>query len=207
MRWNRADSVVWDAHKMLFVPALCAAVLYRNKAHRFEAFQQEAPYLFDPSNPGMAEYDGGTCTLECTKRSTGFGLWGLWSMFGERIFEQMVDRTFALAAYVHQLIAASRDFESCHVPQCNIVVFRYIPAELEHTSLERQNEFLQQIRTRLIRSGEFYIVQTKLDGRLLFRLTVMNPKTQESDLELLLLRIRQLGQQILHESSVVTPDR
>jgi L-2,4-diaminobutyrate decarboxylase len=26
---EQADSVVWDAHKILFVPALCAFVLYR----------------------------------------------------------------------------------------------------------------------------------------------------------------------------------
>ena len=196
---ERADSVVWDAHKMLFVPALCAAVLYRNKVHRFAAFRQDAPYLFDPSSPGMAEYDNGTCTVECTKRSTGFGLWGLWSMFGEQVFEQMVDRTFALAACVHQLIDQCGDFESSHVPQCNIVVFRHIPTELKDASMEQQNRFLQHVRTRLIRSGEFYIVQTKLDGRVSLRLTVMNPTTQKEDLELLLIRIREIGQQVLNE--------
>ncbi len=77
---ERADSVVWDAHKMLFVPALCAAVLYRNHEHRFETFRQNAPYLFDPSMPGMADIDSGMRTVECTKRATGFGLWGLWSL-------------------------------------------------------------------------------------------------------------------------------
>ena len=60
---ERADSVVWDAHKMLFVPGLCAFVLYRDKAHRFEAFQQDAPYLFDPTAPGLAEYDSGMKTV------------------------------------------------------------------------------------------------------------------------------------------------
>ena len=49
---DRADSVVWDAHKMLFMPALCAFVFFRDKAHRFEAFRQEAPYLFDPDGAG-----------------------------------------------------------------------------------------------------------------------------------------------------------
>ncbi|MCA9218228.1 MAG: aminotransferase class I/II-fold pyridoxal phosphate-dependent enzyme, partial [Planctomycetales bacterium] len=60
---NRADSVVWDAHKMLFMPALCAFAFYKNKAHRFVAFEQDAPYLFDPTNPGIAEYDSGTMTV------------------------------------------------------------------------------------------------------------------------------------------------
>ncbi len=40
---DQADSITWDAHKMLFMPALCAFVFYRDAAHRFEAFQQDAP--------------------------------------------------------------------------------------------------------------------------------------------------------------------
>ena len=45
---SRADSFTWDAHKMLFVPALCAFLFYKNKRHSYEAFKQNAPYLFDP---------------------------------------------------------------------------------------------------------------------------------------------------------------
>ena len=51
---ERADSIVWDAHKMMFVPALCAFVLYRKRGHKFETFRQDAPYLFDPAAPGLA---------------------------------------------------------------------------------------------------------------------------------------------------------
>ena len=93
---ERADSVVWDAHKMLFVPGLCAFVFYRDKSHRFEAFRQDAPYLFDPAAPGLAEYDSGMKTVECTKRAAAFGLWGVWSLFGRQLFADMVDVTFAL---------------------------------------------------------------------------------------------------------------
>ncbi|MHB8897909.1 MAG: pyridoxal phosphate-dependent decarboxylase family protein, partial [Thermoguttaceae bacterium] len=91
-----ADSVVWDAHKMLFVPALCAFVLYRRRAHKFESFRQDAPYLFDPAAPGQAEYDSGLRTVECTKRAAAFGLWGVWSLFGSQLFADMVDVTFDL---------------------------------------------------------------------------------------------------------------
>ena len=40
---ERADSVVWDAHKMLFVPGLCARSCSIGQAPNFEAFQQDAP--------------------------------------------------------------------------------------------------------------------------------------------------------------------
>src|SRR5947208_708139 len=35
---ERADSLTWDAHKMLFVPALCAFLFYKNKRHSYDAF-------------------------------------------------------------------------------------------------------------------------------------------------------------------------
>lgn len=189
---NRADSLVWDAHKMLFVPALCAAVLYRNQAHRFETFQQDAPYLFDPSSPGMADVDSGMRTIECTKRATGFALWGLWSVFGEQLFEQLVDHTLALAQSFHRLLTDADDFEPLHVPQCNIVAFRFLPRELRDAPPEVVDHLQRELRTRLIRSGNFYIVQTTLDGRAALRVTVMNPLTTEHDLSELLDAIRTL---------------
>lgn len=193
---DMADSVVWDAHKMMFVPALCASVLYRNKAHRFRTFQQDAPYLFDPASPGMAEYDNGTWTVECTKHPLGFGLWGVWSMFGETLFEQLVDRTFELAAFLHQLLLDADDFAPLHVPECNIVAFQYRPAFLSTAAVEQQDQLQQQIRTKLIRSGDFYIVQTRIEGRTALRVTVMNPLTTRDDLAALLDAIRTAGDQV-----------
>ena len=124
---ERADSVVWDAHKMLFVPGLCAFVFYRDKSHRFEAFRQDAPYLFDPAAPGLAEYDSGMKTVECTKRAAAFGLWGVWSLFGRQLFADMVDVTFALGRTFYEKLLAADDFVPLHEPQCNIVVFRHVP--------------------------------------------------------------------------------
>ena len=49
---GEADSVIWDAHKMMFVPALCTFVFFKDGRHSYQAFDQDAPYLFDrDSNP------------------------------------------------------------------------------------------------------------------------------------------------------------
>ena len=190
---DRADSVVWDAHKMLFVPALCAAVLYRQRDHRFETFRQDAPYLFDPSSPGLAEYDSGVSTVECTKRALGFGLWGIWSLFGEALFEQLVDHTFERGRQLWCLLTDAADFETLHEPECNIVAFRYIPKRLQDAPVEVVDQFQFDLRTRLIRSGDFYIVQAKLEGRSVLRACIMNPLTSEKHLESLLDAIRHHG--------------
>jgi L-2,4-diaminobutyrate decarboxylase len=190
---QRADSVVCDAHKMLFIPALCAFVFYRNAAHRFLAFQQEAPYLFDPSVADMAEYDSGLVNLECTKRAAALGLWGIWSLFGHELFAALVDKTFDLGAWFYELLRKQEDFEPYCRPQCNIVVFRYLPSTLEGASPERIDQFQSRLRQTVIRSGEYYLVPSTLDSRSYLRTTIINPLTTRAHLQGLLDCLRKHG--------------
>jgi L-2,4-diaminobutyrate decarboxylase len=197
---DQADSLIWDAHKMLFVPALCAFVFYRRKGHKFETFRQDAPYLFDPSAPGLAEYDSGLRTVECTKRAAAFGLWGLWSLFGPQLFADLVDVTFARGHELYEKLAAAPDFQPLHEPQCNIVVFRHVPAALRDAPPARLGRFQLELRRRLIESGEFYLVSTNLDGVGALRVTVINPLTQSAHLDQLLDALRATGRRVLAES-------
>ena len=194
---EQADSVTWDAHKMLFVPGLCAFVFYRDKRRSFEAFRQDAPYLFDPAAPGLADYDSGIRTVECTKRAAAFGLWGVWSLFGRQLFGDMVDVTFDLGRTLHEKLAAADDFVPLHEPQCNIVVFRHVPDELRDASADRLGSFQLELRRRIIESGDFYIVPLERDGVGALRVTIINPLTTANHLDQLLDAIRRHGRELL----------
>jgi L-2,4-diaminobutyrate decarboxylase len=193
---ERADSLVWDAHKMLFVPALCAFLLYKNGRHSYEAFRQNAPYLFDPSAPGLAEYDSGLRTVECTKRAAAFGLWGAWNLFGPQLFTDLVDVTFDLAEQFHDKLRASDDFVALHEPQCNIVAFRHVPPALRDADPKRLGEFQQKLRRSVIESGEFYLTATPLDGVPALRVTLINPLTTGDTLDELLDTLRRHGKKV-----------
>jgi len=196
---DRADSLVWDAHKMLFMPALCAFVFYRDTSHRFETFRQVAPYLFDPTAPALVEFDSGLRAVECTKRAAAFGLWGVWALFGPQLFADLVDVTFQLGQDLYQKIQAAPDFEPVHEPQCNIVVFRHVPGALRGAPPERLGRFQMDLRRRLIESGEFYIVSTNIDGVGALRVTIINPLTTPDHLDQLLDALREHGRRLLDE--------
>ena len=197
---DQADSVTWDAHKMLYVPALCAFLLYRDQRHSYEAFRQNAPYLFDPAAPGMAEFDGALRTVECTKRGATLGLWGLWSLFGPGLFEDLVDVTFALAQTLHQKLLATEDFVPVHEPECNIVVFRHIPRPLREAPPEVVSDFQRRLRRTVMEGGEYYLVGTTLDGQAALRCTLMNPLTTPDHLDGLLDILRRTGARLLTET-------
>lgn len=193
---ERAESVVCDAHKMMFVPALCALVFYRNRDHRFATFHQDAPYLFDPAAPELADYDSGVVNLECTKRAAAFGLWGVWSLFGPGLFEDLVDVTFDLGRQFHEMLRAADDFEPLHEPQCNIVAFRYLPRALRDAPADEVDAFQLRLRRRVIESGRYYLVQSRIAGRSMLRTTIINPLTTADDLAGLLDCLREFGQQL-----------
>ncbi|MEX0642587.1 MAG: aminotransferase class I/II-fold pyridoxal phosphate-dependent enzyme [Pirellulales bacterium] len=194
---EKADSVVCDAHKMMFMPALCAMLFYRNREHRLAAFHQDAPYLFDPTASYSADYDSGIVNLECTKRAAAFGVWGIWSLFGPQLFADMVDVTIDLAHELHALVVAADDFESLHEPECNIVAFRYLPRELRDAPLEQVDQFQWRVRRAVIESGEYYLVQSRIDGRPVLRTTLMNPLTTVEDLRGLLDCLRRHGRKLV----------
>ena len=191
-----ADSVVVDAHKMLFVPAVCAMLFFKDPAHQFVAFDQEAPYLFDPSEPSLAAYDNAVVTMECTKRASAMGLWGVWSIFGEKFFEAIIDHVIAVTSELHQLLQGEADFEVWEPPVCNILLFRYRGSRVDANALEFGDQEQLAIRRQLLETGSGYLTQTNVDGRVYLRVTLMNPMVKTHDLKRLISEIRIAGQRL-----------
>jgi L-2,4-diaminobutyrate decarboxylase len=183
---ERADSVVWDAHKLLLMPALVTAVLFRDGRRSYEAFAQEASYLFAGQEPRAAWYDSGLRTLECTKRMLCLPLTVTLSVYGTRAFGEYVAATFDLARRFAELLRAAPDFEVAVDPECNIVCFRHVPEAAGDLDALQAD-----VRRRLVRGGGFYIVQVRLPSGLHLRTTLLNPLIRESDLVELMQGIRQ----------------
>lgn len=190
---GRADSVVWDAHKMLLMPALCTAVLFRDGRNSFHAFAQHASYLFADQRPEDEWYDGAIRTLECTKRMMIFPLYAALYCWGTRFFGEYVTKAFDLGRRFGEMVEAEKDFELPVKPDCNIVCFRWRP---EGVSGKQLDDLQIAIRQRLIADGSFYLVKTALRERFYLRVTIINPATTENDLAELLKAVRKAGKGI-----------
>jgi L-2,4-diaminobutyrate decarboxylase len=177
---ERADSVIWDAHKMLLQPALVTAVLFRDQRHSAGAFAQDASYLLDSAHDD-AWYDLASRTFECTKRMMSFKLYATLAAFGPALFDAYVTRVVDLAQEFAVLLRGTDDFEVAVDPECNIVCFRHRPASFSGSD-EALDALQASIRRGVIASGAFYPVQTRLDGRLWLRTTLMGPFTTIEDL-------------------------
>ncbi len=182
---EHADSVVWDAHKLLMMPALVTAVLFKRESHAYEAFAQRASYLFAEERAETHWWDLGTRTLECTKRAMAIELWTQLRTHGEQLFGDIIDRQVELTRSFAAKLAAAPDFELALDPELNIICYRHVPPGV--TDLDAHNRALRQ---RVVEDGTFYIVGTKLGDHYWLRSTIMNPLIEPSDFDHLLDHLR-----------------
>jgi L-2,4-diaminobutyrate decarboxylase len=186
---ERADSVVWDAHKLMLMPALVTAVIFRDGGRSYEAFAQDASYLFEDVSPERQWFNLAGRTLECTKLMMSLKLYAALATRGPAFFARYLDDMYALAAAFAERIDAAPDFQLAVRPQSNIVCFRHLPPDGRRGPA--LDELQARVRRQLLERGDFYLVQTGLPDGVYLRVTLLNPLTTLGDLEALLAAVRE----------------
>ncbi|MFL9610264.1 pyridoxal phosphate-dependent decarboxylase family protein [Methylobacillus sp. Pita2] len=195
-----ADSVTWDAHKLLYMPATVSAVLFRDAASSYSAFSQDASYLFHEDDDIEAMgFNTSRRTLECTKRMMGLKLLAAFKLYGRQGMATLIEHVFSLAGQFAGLVAKTQHFSLLMLPQTNIVCFRYLSnAALDKATL---NALQMDIRKKLLQQELFHLSQVDIDGHIWLRCTFMNPYTQPSHQQALLESIRLIGDGLLIQSA------
>ncbi len=177
-----ADSVVIDGHKMLMTPALMTFVMFKNKDVSYSTFNQKAQYLWEKSQD-EEWFNLARRTIECTKLMMSIKFYSLLLIYGEEIFDKSVTHLYNLGKEFAYKIKQRKNFELALEPHSNIVCFRYHKSGASDKKLDEINS---TIRNNLLKTGEFYIVQTTLNDRVYLRTTIMNPATTPDIFEELL---------------------
>ena len=175
-----ADSLTWDAHKMMRTPSVCAALLVRDHQTIDAAFSQEASYLLhDKDQPG---FDFLHRSVECTKSGLGLRFFLVLAALGERGLARYLERQYRLTAQAYQVLRETELVEVPVAPEANILCFRVHGAD----------EVQLQIRRRILEAGNFYITSTQFGGKRYLRVVFMNPNTTLDDFRRLIHQVRDL---------------
>lgn len=117
---ERADSITWDAHKLMGVPLTSSVILTRERGHLLDTFAEPATYLFQGSDPSL---DPGLWSLQCGRRNDALKLWAAWQHHGDRGYESRVEHLYDLAAAATRIVEADPDMVLSCVPQLVNVCF------------------------------------------------------------------------------------
>jgi L-2,4-diaminobutyrate decarboxylase len=188
--------VAWDPHKLMLLPLAAGALLARDERDLTAAFAQQAPYLFHGGDGGRSP-DQGTRSFMCSRRADALKVWVAFQRHGAAGLGALYDHLCALAATLHQMIAARPDFVALHAPESNILCFRWLPPGVDD---EPTIDWLNlRLRERYNASGQGWITSTVLDGRRVLRVTLMNVRTQEAHLTALLDGLSAIGAALVAE--------
>ena len=184
---DRADSVISDGHKWLNVPYDNGFAFVRDPQLIAEVFSLQAAYLADPDptrpNPGFAG-------PESSQRARSLTVWATLAAYGRTGYADMIDRHLSLAERVGKQVQDAPDLELLADVKLNIVCFRYNPGDLSEEKLDNLNSELGAL---VLEDGRVYVGTTVYGGRVAFRPAIVNWRTTEADVDLLIDVIRELG--------------
>ncbi len=188
---DRADSLCIDAHKWLYAPVDCSALLLHDGAATAHAFGAGADdyvrILATQPTETFAFWDHG---LELSRRFRALKLWATLRFHGARQLAAAIGEDIRLAAHLAEVVAAAEDFELLAGPGLSICCFRHTPTQLDEPALDAHNERILQA---LQGDGRVYLSNATVDGHFALRACVTNFRTTRADVERVLTVVRELA--------------
>ena len=187
---ERARSVCVDGHKWLNVPYDCGFGFVSDPTLMGRTFRYTADYLVDPDDPRPSL---GTIGPESSRRARSLSVWATLKAYGRRGYREMVEGHLALAQSMARRVDDVSDLERLADVPLNIVCFRYNPGDIAEATL---NEINERLGEAIIEDGRVYVGTTLYRGKTALRPAIVNWRTRESDIELFVAVVRELGARI-----------
>jgi aromatic-L-amino-acid decarboxylase len=177
---DRADSMSIDAHKWLFVPKACSALLVKNPASLAKAFSHNEAYI--PHEHG--DTNAVDITLEYSRPLRALKLWLAFKVHGAESIRDALEANLAQAQLLYSMAHEAIDFEVLESrPQLSTAPLRHIPASLATASRSRINEHTAELQLALVADERIYISPAQIDGDTWLRPCFTNFRTTNVDVQ------------------------
>jgi aromatic-L-amino-acid decarboxylase len=179
LRWvlagcERADSLVVNPHKWMFVPVDLSVLYTRRPEVLRQAFSVLPEYLKtaeDAEAPNLMDYG-----VSLGRRFRALKLWMVIRAFGAEGIAARLREHVRLAGLFRALVEADPGFEIAAPAPLSVVCFR---ARFSGNSPEEQDRRNAETMDAVNATGEAYLSHTRLKGRTVLRLAVGNLRTEE----------------------------
>ncbi len=171
---ERADSIVTNPHKWLFVPVDCSVLFVREPDVLREAFSIVPEYLrtSETSVTNLMDYG-----VQLGRRFRALKLWMVLRAFGVEGLRARIRRHCALAATLADWIRADPGFELVAPVPFSTVCFRAVAPAL---APEQQDALNERLLDAVNADGRVFLSHTRLNGRYVLRCAIGNLRTDEA---------------------------
>ena len=191
---ERADSVAFDLHKWMYVPIEVGCVLVRDAESHRNTFVASTDYLahaergVSSGSVWMSEYG-----MQLSRGFRALKVWMSLKAHGLETYSRLIDQNVDQARFLERLVHAHPDLELMAEVPLNIVCFRFVAKDLDDASLDTLNE---TILFELHEQGIAVPTSTRIGGRFVFRVAIVNHRSRREDFEALVSEVVARGQSL-----------
>lgn len=167
---ERADSVVMDPHKGLFLPFGSGALLVRDERQLAHAHRYSATYLSD-AREAQGIFSPSDLSPELTRPFRGPRMWLPLKLLGLAPFRAALEEKLLLARYFHARISALPGFTALAPPDLSVVAFRCTPGSGDADAVNRR--LAQAVNA----GGRSVISGTTIGGAYTLRAAILHFRT------------------------------
>jgi aromatic-L-amino-acid/L-tryptophan decarboxylase len=189
---ERADSIVLDPHKGLFLPYGTGALLVRDGAALRRAHSVAADYL-PPMSSDEELIDFCEISPELSRPFRGLRIWLPWKLLGVGPFRDALDEKLGLAQWAAGELRAMPHVELVAEPELSLLAFRLAPGEpfvaagssgsAAAGAAERLNRLNRDWLARTNARRRVYLTGTLLGDRFVLRICVLSFRTHRDRVE------------------------
>ncbi len=174
---SQADSICLDAHKWLYQPLDCGALLYRDAGAARRAFACTGDYARSLTGDPVEGFAFFEESLELSRRFRALKLWLSLRYHGVSQFRAAIREDLRHAQLLAQLIAAEPALELLAPVELSTVCFRWNNAR--DAELDQRNAaILREVLTR----GRVYLSNASIRGAFALRACIVNHRTTDADI-------------------------
>jgi glutamate decarboxylase len=120
-----ADSVTFDAHKLLYSPLSMGMVLFRDETD-LNYIKHTSNYVIRPDS-----VDQGRFSIEGSRPFSCLKPWATFKILGSDGFKLLFENAFELISVLRGFIERHSNFEAMNYPELFIFNYRYVPNEIQ----------------------------------------------------------------------------
>ena len=179
---EKADSVVMDPHKGLFIPYGSGMVMVKKASYLQDTFGFRASYMQD-ANANRAELSPAEMSPELTKHFRGLRMWVPLKWHGLRPFRAALEEKRLLALYFFEAVR-ELGYEVGPEPDLTVVIYRW---NFDPEVAEEKN---REILAELQRDGRIFLSSTSIRGTFMLRIAILSFRTHRREVDVLLEQLK-----------------
>jgi len=184
---ERADSIIVDPHKGMFIPYGVGAVLIRDKASVLYSHQYAANYMQDAAAEELIQSPS-NLSPELTKHFRGLRVWLPLQIHGIEPFISCLEEKLLLVKYFRNRLG-ELGFRLGPEPDLSVSYFWY-PFETD------QDEKNRQLMKEIHADGDVFLSSSVIDGRFVIRIAILAFRTKKASIDRALEMIKRCLEKI-----------